>query len=197
MTTPQIITTISSSEGAVEILSPDLLQITPSPGTLDLPNTGKPLLPFHLDKAYLLMPIPHLHKMLGIGGDRIEKLIPGMVPSNWLPDGISITQELDLRPTSHSVQLKKELFGSMKKAPLTLLQLLGRGTLTMMQLLLHSSLPVLSFLKTSTLRVLEATVSRLQEHLASAETLPDLALEVPDQATPPAVLPQVHLESEL
>nr|AQZ41351.1 ORF8b protein [Middle East respiratory syndrome-related coronavirus] len=112
------------------------------------------------------MPIPPLRKMLGIGGDRTEKLIPGMELSNWLPGGTSTTLELDPKQHSHSGLLRMASFGSMKMAPLMLLQLLGRGTLTMIQLLLYNSRPVLSFLKTSTLRGLEAIVNHLQEPLA-------------------------------
>nr|ATQ39398.1 ORF8b protein [Middle East respiratory syndrome-related coronavirus] len=179
------------------IRNPELHPIPLSPGTLGLPNTVKSLFPSHLDRVYLLMPILPLRKMLGIGGDRTERLTQEMELSNWLPDGTSTILEPDLKLHSLSVLSKKALSGSMKMAPLMLLQLLGRGTLTMTQLLLHNSLPVLSFLKTSILRGLEAIVSHLQEPLAQAETLLDPVHEVQDQVTPPVVLPQVHLESEL
>ncbi|YP_009944307.1 Orf8b [Bat coronavirus] len=193
MTTP-IITSLEEEE---ETLNLDLHQITLSPGTRGLPNTGKSLFPSHLDRAYLLMPILPLRKMLGIGGDRTEKLIQEMEPSHWLPGGTSTTLEPDLRPTSLSELSRTESSGSMRMAPLMLLQLLGRGTLTMMLLLLRNSRPVLSFLKTSTLKGLEAIANHLQERLVPAETLLDPIPEVPDLVTPPAALPQVHLESEL
>nr|AVV62534.1 ORF8 [Middle East respiratory syndrome-related coronavirus] len=143
------------------------------------------------------MPIQPLRRMLGIGGDRTEKLIQEMEQKHWLPGGFSTTLEQDQKLTSLSELSKMESSGFMKKVPQTLLPLLGRGILTMTQLLLRSSLLVLSFLKTSTLKALEATVNHLQGHLAPAEALldpvpEDLALE-----TLPEMLPQAHLESEL
>nr|AVV62545.1 ORF8b [Middle East respiratory syndrome-related coronavirus] len=188
---------ISSLEAEEELPSQDLLPITLSHGTQGLPNMGNSLLPSHLDRVYLLMPIQPLRKMLGIGVGKTEKLIQEMGLNPLLPDGFSTILEQGQRLTSLSELSKKELYGSTKMVQQTLLPLLGRGTLTMIQLLLRSSLLVLSFLKTSTLRVLEATVSHLQEHPALAEALLDPALEVQDQATHPEALPQVHLESEL
>nr|BBJ36016.1 ORF8b [Bat coronavirus] len=143
------------------------------------------------------MPIQPLHKMLGIGGDRTERLIQEMEQSSWLPGGSSTTLEPGLKLTSLSELSRMESSGYTKKVLQTLPPLLGRVTLTTMRLLLHSSLQVLSFLKTSTLRALEATVSHLQEHLAPAEALQDLAQEVLVPETHPEVLPQVQLESEL
>ncbi|AHY61345.1 ORF8b [BtVs-BetaCoV/SC2013] len=191
------IPTLSSLEAEEELLSLDQLPITPSPGTLALPNTGRSLFPFHLDRAYLLMPIQPLHKMLGIGGDRTERLIQEMEQSSWLPGGSSTTLEPGLKLTSLSELSRMESSGYMKKVLQTLPPVLGRVTLTTIRLLLHSSLQVLGFLKTSTLRALEATVSHLQEHLAPAEALQDLAQEVLVPETHPEVLPQVQLESEL
>nr|ASL68961.1 hypothetical protein [Hypsugo bat coronavirus HKU25] len=191
------IPTTSSLEAEEELLSPDLLQTTLSHGTLALPNTGNSHFLSLLDKAYLLMPIQPLNRMLGIGGGRTENSIQEMVLNSWPLGGFSTTLEQDLKLTSLSELSKTESSGSMKTVPQTLLPLLGRGTLTMMQLLLRSSLLVLSFLKTSTLKALEATVNHLQGHLAPAEALldpvpEDLALE-----TLPEMLPQAHLESEL
>nr|WCC63349.1 nucleocapsid phosphoprotein [Bat Coronavirus PaJX20] len=141
---------ITSVQGVQE-LSPDLPLIPLSHGSRALPSTVSSLLPSLLDRAYLLMPIQPLHKMLGIGGDRIGKLTLETEPNLWPPGGISTTLVQDLRQISLSDQSKMESSGSTKTVPRMLLQFLGHATLQTIQLSSRSLLLVLRYLKTSTL----------------------------------------------
>ncbi|YP_009944338.1 ORF8b [Pipistrellus bat coronavirus HKU5] len=179
----------------VQELSPDLPLIPLSHGSRALPSTVSSLLPSLLDRAYLLMPIQPLHRMLGIGGDRTGKLTLEMEQNLWHPGGISTTLEQDLRQISLSDQSRMESSGSMKTVPQMLLRFLGHATLQTIQLSSRSLLLVLRYLKTSTSKALVAIVSHLREPPAEAHL--DLVQETEEVTTVPAMLPQLHMESEM
>ncbi|QRN68064.1 orf8b protein [Betacoronavirus Erinaceus] len=159
-----------------------------SPGTLALHSTVSNLLPFRLDRVYLLMPTLLPSKMQGIGAGKTGSITQAMASNLLLPGGIFTTQELDQKPICHLEQSRMVSTGFGKKVLVKPLQILVQGTLLTTQLLSRSSLQVLSYLKTATLRALEVIVSHLLERPALAETplglIPEdrnLAVEVTHQ----------------
>ncbi|AGX27819.1 orf8b [Betacoronavirus Erinaceus/VMC/DEU/2012] len=177
-------------------LNLDQPQTTLSRGTQALHSMVSSLLPFRLDRVYLLMPILHPSKMQGIGADKTESLIQAMALNSWPPGGISTTLEQDLKLTCHSEQSKMASTGFGKKVLVKPLQTLVPGILLMTQLLSRSSRLALNYLKTATLRALEVIVSHLLERPALAETPVDLIPEAPNlvvEVTHQEVLdPQMH-----
>nr|AWH65918.1 ORF8b [Pipistrellus bat coronavirus HKU5] len=141
------------------------------------------------------MPIQPLHRMLGIGGDRTGKSTLEMEQNLWPPGGISTTLEQDLRQISLSDQSRMESSGSTKTVPRMLLQFLGHATLQTIQLSSRSLLLVLRYLKTSTSKALVAIANHLREPPAEAHL--DLVQETEEATTVPAMLPQLHMESEM